>query len=80
MPVVLRYRGYRFFFYSNEGSPREPIHIHVLVTEGEAKFCLHPEPHLADSEGFNASTLRELLRVVASNVELIENSWHEHFS
>jgi len=28
MPVVFRYRGYRFFFYSNEGDPREPLHIH----------------------------------------------------
>jgi hypothetical protein len=24
MPVVFRYKGVRFFFYSNEGSPREP--------------------------------------------------------
>ncbi|MFD2294794.1 DUF2442 domain-containing protein [Massilia sp. GCM10020059] len=23
MPVVLRYKGYTFFFYSNEGIPRE---------------------------------------------------------
>ncbi|MBN2702722.1 MAG: DUF4160 domain-containing protein [Pontiellaceae bacterium] len=29
MPVVFRYRGYRFFFYSNEGAPLEPLHIHV---------------------------------------------------
>jgi len=29
MPVVLRYKGFRFFFYSNEDSPREPVHIHV---------------------------------------------------
>jgi hypothetical protein len=29
MPVVLRYKGYTFFFFSNEGVPREPLHIHV---------------------------------------------------
>ncbi len=27
MPVVLRYKGFRFFFYSNEGSPREPVAV-----------------------------------------------------
>jgi hypothetical protein len=27
MPAVLRIKGYRFFFFSNEGN--EPIHIHV---------------------------------------------------
>jgi hypothetical protein len=30
MPVVFRYGGFRFFFYSNEGDPREPVHIHVM--------------------------------------------------
>ena len=29
MPIVFRYHGYKFFFYSNEGDPREPVHIHV---------------------------------------------------
>lgn len=41
MPVIFRYKGYRFFFYSNEGSPREPVHVHVRGSDGEAKFWLH---------------------------------------
>jgi len=28
MPEVFRERGFRFF-YANEGTPREPVHIHV---------------------------------------------------
>lgn len=43
MPVVFRERGFRFFFYSNEGSPREPVHIHVEKDDVEAKFWLNPE-------------------------------------
>jgi len=38
MPVVLRYQGYKFFFYSNEGNPLEPAHIHVRLAGKEAKF------------------------------------------
>jgi len=38
MPTVLRWRGYRFFFFSNEGS--EPAHIHVEKDEAMAKFWL----------------------------------------
>jgi hypothetical protein len=34
MPVVFRYRGFRFFFYSNEGNPREPVHIHAFGEGG----------------------------------------------
>ncbi|WP_248843036.1 DUF4160 domain-containing protein [Comamonas thiooxydans] len=29
MPVILRYQGFKLFFYSNEGNPLEPAHIHV---------------------------------------------------
>ena len=80
MPVVLRYKGYRFFFYSNEGSPREPVHIHVLGAEGEAKLWLQPDVRVAESDGFDARTLRELGRVVELNSGLIERAWHEHFA
>ena len=29
MPVIFRYKGFRFFFYSNEGNPREALHVHA---------------------------------------------------
>jgi len=29
MPVVFRWKNFKFFFFSNEGDPREPPHIHV---------------------------------------------------
>ena len=35
MPTVFRHLGFRFFFYSNEGNPLEPVHIHVMNAEGE---------------------------------------------
>jgi len=42
MPVVFRYQGLTFFFYSNEGDPREPIHIHVRAGGAIAKVWLEP--------------------------------------
>ncbi len=79
MPVVFRYRGLRFFFYSNEGSPREPAHVHVRGPGREAKFWLRPQVRVAESDGFDAPTLRELVGVVEQNIEMIERSWDEHF-
>jgi len=79
MPIVFRYEGFRFFFYSNEGNPREPAHIHVRKAEGEAKFWLRPEVELAESTGFDAPTLRKLLTVVEDNRSLIERAWHGYF-
>jgi hypothetical protein len=43
MPTVFYERGFRFFFYSNEGSPREPMQIHVEKDKDEAEFWLNPE-------------------------------------
>jgi hypothetical protein len=79
MPVVLRISGFRFFFYSNEGEPREPVHIHVRQGGAVAKFWLHPEISVAESYGFDARTLRELAKLVAANKALIERAWNEHF-
>jgi hypothetical protein len=79
MPVVFRYNGVRYFFYSNEGSPREPVHIHAQRGDAEAKWWLRPDVVVADSRGFDRRTLAEIAQVVLENRELIERRWHEHF-
>jgi hypothetical protein len=79
MPVVFRYKGFRFFFYSNEGSPRESVHVHVRAGGSEAKLWLDPPVRVATSYGFDAGTLRELVEVTQSNREIIGKAWHEYF-
>jgi Domain of unknown function (DUF4160) len=80
MPVVFRYKGFRFFFYSNEGDPREPLHIHVEKDNSEAKFWIYPQIRVASNDGFNAHILRELLEIVELRKDLIERTWNEFFS
>ncbi len=36
MPAVFRDGGFRFFFYSDDSDPREPVHIHVMRDRYEA--------------------------------------------
>ena len=79
MPVVFRYKGFRFFFYSNEGYPREPLHIHVRKGEAVAKFWLEPDISVAESYDLTSSELRELMEAVEKNRELIKRYWNEHF-
>jgi hypothetical protein len=79
MPVVFRHGGARFFFFSNEGSPREPVHIHVQRGDAEAKFWLRPEVVVADNDGFNRRDLNELARIIAARRDEIERAWHEYF-
>ena len=79
MPTVFRQDGFRFFFYSNEGDPREPVHIHVMQAGAEAKLWLSPEVAVAQSAGFDARTLRRIAGLVAANRERIERAWHDYF-
>ena len=41
MPTILYVQGWRFFFYSNEGS--EPMHVHAVKGEAECKYWMHPD-------------------------------------
>ena len=79
MPVVFRFDGFRFHFYSNEGDPREPIHIHVTRAGADAKFWLFPEVEMAYNRGFDARTIRRLLDIVTNHRGEIEEAWHEYF-
>jgi len=79
VPVVFRWEGVRFFFFSNEGDPREPPHVHAGRPGAEAKFWLFPEVRVADSIGFDRRALSELVRVVEQRRDEIERAWHEHF-
>ena len=79
MPTIFRYKGYRFFFYSNEGDPQEPLHVHVQKGESVAKFWLEPHVSLAESYGISSSDLRRINRVVKDNELLIKEAWHEYF-
>ena len=55
MPVVIREGGLRYFFYSNEGLPREPRHVHVKRRGKDAKVWLEPDVSIADSYAFNSA-------------------------
>ncbi len=79
MPVIFRESGLRYYFFSNEGLPREAPHVHVKGGSRDAKIWIEPEVSIADSYGFNSRELSAILRVVAENRDRILRAWHEHF-
>jgi hypothetical protein len=79
MPVVFRVSGLRYFFFSNEGQPPEPPHVHVKGGGRDAKVWLEPDVVLADSYGFNPRELSTILRTVADNRASFLKAWHDHF-
>ena len=79
MPLVFTFKGYRFFFYSNEGDPKEPVHVHIRKDENIAKFWLSPKVQLADSYGFSAKELNWLAKIVYNRKIEIREAWNDHF-
>ena len=80
MPVVFRWRGFRFHFFSTEGDPREPVHIHVSREGAKAKFWLFPDVELAYNRRFDARTIKRLQEVVEQRRSELEEAWNDHFA
>jgi hypothetical protein len=78
-PVVFRYRGYKFHFFANEGTPREPVHVHVTKDGVDAKFWLWPEVHVAYNDGFDQRTMRLLTQLVTDRRAAIDEAWNDFF-
>jgi hypothetical protein len=76
MPTILRFEGYRFYFYSHE--PNEPPHINIDRDNLSAKFWLSPIS-LAKNIGFNAKELRKIESLVAANQQKFLEAWYEYF-
>ncbi len=79
MPKVFEINGYKFFFYSNEGEPLEPAHIHVRKNDAVAKFWLSPYVRLASSWGFKPKDLNWLEGIVSTEKNRFMEVWNEYF-
>ena len=76
MPTVLRWNGYRFYFFSNEG--HEPPHIHIDKAQNTVKFWLDPVT-VARNIGFSRRDLAVLEQKVLEERENFIGAWNEYF-
>ena len=77
MPTVLKIKGYRFFFFSNEMN--EPMHVHVESADKYAKFWFEPIA-LARNVGFRPFELTEIRNIIIENETTIKERWNEYFA
>lgn len=77
MPEIYRIFGFKIKFYSDD---HEPIHVHVVGNNGQAKFELQNNRFtLLYSENIKVSDLTRLQKSVNENVDIIIERWHEYF-
>jgi hypothetical protein len=72
MPIILRVKGYRFWFY--EADLDEPPHVHVGKEGKEAKFWLDPI-RLAKSRRFREEELVEIERILGDYRSDVLDAW-----
>lgn len=80
MPTILFVKGWRLFFYSNEG--HEPVHVHARKGEAECKFWISEELYnIEEAYGHSLTPplRREVRKIVFDHLEYIIQEWHRHF-
>lgn len=86
MPTIFKLMKYRFYFWSNEDVPTEPIHIHF--TEGNPSANAPKiwilkngdvEIDESDAKNISRSDLNKILTAVRDNRQLIVNEWLTRF-
>ena len=85
MPKLFMVSGYTVYFWSNEGIPQKPVHVHIVdgkptanatkfwITRSGKTILANNNSRIADKQ------LRLLQRIIEANSENIMDKWKEHF-
>ena len=76
MPTLLEMEGFRFYFFSLEGT--EPPHVHVRRGGGKAKFWLSPVK-LARSRGLTRPEFKRAHELAEAHAEQFLQRWNQYF-
>lgn len=75
MPTIFEIFGLRFFFYSDD---HEPIHVHVVKGDDDAKIQIEPEVKLVYNHGLKAKDLKRALELAEMYKEDIVDVWNKY--
>ena len=77
MPELFRLYGFLFMFFSHE---HEPMHVHVIGNDGEAKFSWDGNQFVLErARNVKNNDLRKIKRAIASNSDIIVKRCNELF-
>ena len=85
MPQIFRIGSYIIYFWSNEKSPLEPIHVHIaegkatanatkiwITSSGKALLC-------SNNSRIPQRTLNNMIRYIEANSNSIISKWYAQF-
>jgi Domain of unknown function (DUF4160) len=80
VPLIVRENGFRFHFYSFEGNPLEPAHVHVAKAGADAKFWLEPDVSVSYDRGLSPAELRWALEFATVHRDEFIDAWKAFFA
>ena len=85
MPQIFKLGSYTVFFWSNEGRPLEPVHVHVckdipaanatkiwITSAGRCLLC-------NNNSHIQSQTLRNIMRIIETRSATIVQMWTKYF-
>lgn len=72
MPTILILFGLKFRIYVRD---HEPVHVHVISQDGDAKFRIGDEIGLMANKGMKTKDLKLAESIIEENKELIITEW-----
>ena len=85
MPQVFKVGSYWIYFWSNEGAPLEPVHVHIAegspvanatkvwITEsGKTLLC-------NNNSNIPKVALRNIMRVIEARSNAVKTKWYDYF-
>lgn len=85
MPQIFKIAGYLVFFWTNEGDPSEPIHVHVIkgVPSGNStKIWITKSGHCLlcnNNSQIPDRVLRNIMDVIEARSLDVINKWYDYF-
>ena len=85
MPQIFFFFSYTVYFWSNEGAPLEPIHVHIAEGRASANgtkvwITLSGKTVLSNNNAqIPARILRGIMRMIEANSSEIIEKWIEQF-
>ncbi len=86
MPQVFKVGSYWVYFWSNEGEPLEPIHVHIakgsptanatkvwITSKGGCYLC-------NNNSQIPEKILKNIMRVIEARSEDVIEKWYSHFN
>ncbi|GHT65950.1 hypothetical protein FACS189452_00970 [Bacteroidia bacterium] len=72
MPTLISLGGLKVRVYTRE---HEPMHVHVIGSDGAAKFNIEDDITLVDNKGLSSKEISKSKEIIKTNIDNIRSEW-----